>query len=137
MRKLILSPDTDSYSVTEGVDFIGTAFRDVAGRYRLDKLGSPKIIAAVWTLRQQEYAYWRAFYHTAIEKGVFPFLCDLIPEDGRNLVEHVCMMIPGSVKMPAQQGLAYVQQAMLEVLPLPHNAAADLAVIAAFEAAYG
>ena len=137
MYKLLLAPDANGYQSADGAEVIMIELDGGAGRYRTDKIGATKRVSVAWTMNRGQYQYWRAFYVTATKKGALPFLCDLVGEDGLGPAEHTCSFIPGSVTLPQQMGLTYVQQAQLEVTPLPHDEADDLAVIAAFEASEG
>lgn len=137
MQKMQLVPNADGYQSTDGTEVIGIELEGGAGRYRTDKIGATKKVSCSWTLNPGEYQYWRAFYVTATKKGALSFLCDLLSEDGMGPAEHVCTFVPGSVTMPSQQGLSYVQQAQLEVTPLPHDPELDLAIIAIFESSGG
>lgn len=132
MVKLALRPDADGYSMAEGNDVIGTELEGGAGRYRRDKIGSTNRVSCTWTLNRDQYRYWRAFFHTATERGSLPFLCDLVGEDGTGPKEHTCRFVPGSVSLSRQVGLTYVMQATLEVEPLLHSEAVDTAVMALF-----
>jgi hypothetical protein len=99
----------------------------------LDKINPSKSVNVTWTMNRTQYQYWRAFYATV---GSRTFLCDLVGEDGMGPAEHTCNIVPGSVTLPRQQGLTYVQQCQLDVRPL-HDKAADLAIMSAFEQSDG
>lgn len=127
--KLILTPDAEGYTSVDGNEVIGGPLAGGAGRYRRDKIGTNKIVTVTWTMNREEYQYWRAFFVTGTQNGSLPFTCDLLSEDGMGPVEHTCQFIPGSVSLPAQSGLTYVQQATLEVTPIPHDADFDMSLI--------
>jgi hypothetical protein len=133
MEKLLLLPDSDGYSSTDGTEVLRTELDGGAGRYRRDKLGANKMVNVRWTLDPYQYMYWRAFYNTTTKKGTLPFLLDLVSEDGSGPTEHTCQFMPGSVTLPSQQGLTYVQQATLEVTPLPANADLDESIVFVYE----
>lgn len=137
LRKLLLVPDSQGYGDTEGDEVVATQLDGGLPRYRRDKLNASKIVSVTWTMTPSEYQYWRAFYVTATGKGAFPFLCDLVSEDGTGPAEHTCMFVPGSVQKPGQVGLTYQQSAQLNVVPIPHDPDIDEAVMAAFEASGG
>jgi hypothetical protein len=137
MRKLILVPEASGYTSTDGQSSIRIALAGGAGRNRLDKIGASKTVNASWSMNQSEYQYWRSFYRTVTKEGALPFTCDLLSEDGTGVKEHVCSFIPGTVTMPNQIGLNYVQQAQLEVTPLPINEDSDNAVVLIFEITNG
>lgn len=133
MRKMVLAPDASGYSSQDGEDVIRVQLDGGAGRYRTDKIGSTKIVNVKWTLLPEQYEYWRAFFTTGTQNGALPFLCDLVSEDAQGPAEHVCRFIPGSVSLPTQQGLMYVQQATLEVKPLPRDVSKDNAILMIWE----
>lgn len=134
MYKMILAPDANGYSSSDGNEWLRTELDGGAGRYRQDKLGAAKMISAKWTLNPNQYAYWRAFYNLV---GSGPFLCDLVSDDGIGPVEHTVNIVPGSVQLPSQQGLTYVQQCTLEARPLPRDRDADESFVITFNAAEG
>lgn len=134
MYKLLLTPDADGYSSTDGQDWIRSELDGGVGRYRQDKIGASKSVSVKWTMNPAQYQYWRSFYATV---GSGTFLCDLLSEDGTGPAEHECNIIPGSVTLPTQVGFTYVQQAQLEVRPLPRDAAMDLEIMLIFEASGG
>lgn len=135
MDKLILVPDADGYQSADGDENIGIKLDGGASRIRKDKIGAAKMVSCKWTLNPGLYQYWRTFYAAATKNGSLPFLCDLLSEDGGGPVEHVCQFVPGSVSLPMQQGLMYVQQAQLEVIPLPRDTALDTAILLLYNAA--
>lgn len=135
MYKLQLRPDADGYNSVDGESVLRVQLDGGAGRYRTDKIGATKTVTATWTMHPTQYQYWRAFYETGTKRGALPFLCDLVSDDGTGPAEHVCNFIPGSVSLPTQKGFTYVQQATLEVKPLPRDKNADLALINIWEAA--
>lgn len=134
MEYLLLRPDSDSYNQQEGTEVIGVELDGGGGRYRRDKIGATRKVDVTWTLNPREYAYWRAFWNTATKRGSLPFLCDLVGEDGLGPRQYVCNFIPGSVSLPAQRGLTYVQTAQLEAKPPPIEEDIDLAIMALFQA---
>lgn len=133
MQLLQLRPESGNYNQQEGSEVIAVALDGGAGRYRRDKIGASRTIAVSWTLNPQQYKYWRAFWHTITKRGSLPFLCELVGEDGLGPVSHVCYFVPGSVSMPSQVGLTYVQQATLEVRPNVVDDAANLQFITIYE----
>jgi hypothetical protein len=133
MRRLMLRPNSEDYSVQDANEVIAVALDGGAGRYRRDKVNGSKQINVSWTLNPQQYQYFRAFWHTATKRGSLPFLCDLVGEDGTGPIQHVCYFAPGSVQMPSQQGLTYVQSATLEVKQNPVDDDLNLEILTAFE----
>lgn len=134
MRKMILRPDADGYSAAEpDGEVLRVDLDGGAGRYRTDKIGATKTVNVKWTMNPARYEYWRSFFETGTKRGALSFLCDLVSEDGLGPVEHTCSFIPGSVSLPTQQGLTYVQQATLEVTPIAHDPLVDVALMDLFE----
>lgn len=137
MRKLYLVPDADGYSSADGEETVGTRLQGGAGRYRRDQLGATKSVNVTWTMNPEQYAYWRAFYATVTASGSLAFLCDLLSEDGNGPTEQICNFVPGSINMPSQRGLTYVQTAQLEVRPLPRDIDYDNSIISLYESTDG
>lgn len=135
LPKLQLRPDTQGYAVQDGMDAIFIELDGGAGRYIRDKWGSTSRVPASWTLFPAQYQYLRAFYNTTIQKGSLPFLCDLILDDP-SPVEHVCRIVPGSMNLGSQQGLAYISSCQLEVEPNPIDEDFDESLVAIYDA-YG
>jgi hypothetical protein len=136
MRHLVLSPDADSYKQSDGTEVTAIELEGGPSRYRRDMIGAPRMLDAQWTLTSWDYQYFRAFWNTAILRGVDSFTCDLLGDDGCGPVTHECKVVPGSMRVPSQVGLQYVVAAQLEVTPLPVDEVADAAVIAAYEGAH-
>lgn len=134
METLMLRPDAGSYSQQEGAEVIGVALDGGGGRYRRDKIGAARTVSVAWTMNPLQYRYWRAFWNTSTKRGSLPFICDLVGETGEGPEPHTCRFIPGSVSMPSQMGLTYIQQATLEVIPHPVDAEFDAGVILLFNA---
>lgn len=134
LRKLLLRPDSDGYGATDGVEWVRSELDGGVGRYRRDKIGASKMVGCRWTLDRAMYQYWRSFYRLV---GSGPFLCDLVGEDGLGPIEHRCNFMPGSVSLPSQVGLTYVQQAQLEVRPVTIAVDFDEAVVLLYETTGG
>lgn len=132
LPKLSLRPETQGYSVQDGTDTIFIELDGGAGRYIRDKWGSTSRVSASWTLLPTQYQYLRAFYNTTTQKGSLPFLCDLILDDP-SPVEHVCRIIPGTMNLGSQQGLAYVSSCQLEVEPNPVDEDFDESIVMLFD----
>jgi glycerophosphoryl diester phosphodiesterase len=131
---LAIVPDANSYSSDDGTEVLATSMDSGAGRYRRDKRGAVKKVNVQWTMGREAFTYWRAFWNTSVRRGTLPFTCDLLSEDGGGPVSHKCSFVPGSVSMPSQEGLTFVQTAALEVIPLPVDDDFNEEVIAIFEA---
>ena len=132
MERMLLRPNSEDYSQEEGTEVIRVELDGGAGRYRRDKVGATRRVNVSWTMNPNQYQYWRAFWHTATKRGSLPFLCDLVGESGQGPQQHVCYFVPGSVQMPSQQGLTYVQSATLEVKPNAVDDDLNLGIMAIF-----
>lgn len=135
LPRMLLVPESDSYSETEGAEVIATRLDGGQARYRRDKIGVTTLASVQWKMNPGQYQYWRAFFVGVLKRGTLPFICQLVSEDGTGPSDHVCTFVPGSVAKPGQQGLTYIQTAQLEVVPLPHDEVFDVAVVALFESA--
>lgn len=136
MRHLLLTPDADSYQQNEGAEAIAIRIEGGPSRYRRDMIGAPRLLTVQWTLNPWQYHYFRAFWNTAILRGVDSFTCDLLGDDPCELVAHECKVVPGTMSAPSQRGYIYIVSAQLEVVPLAVDPVADAAVVAAYEAAH-
>jgi hypothetical protein len=130
---LLLVPDADSYDQAEGAEVVAVALGSGASLSRRDKVNAVRHVSVRWSMGQDGYRYFRAFYNTAIKKGTLPFTCDLLSEDGGGAVAQQCSFVPGSLSMPSQVGKTFVQSATLEVKPLPVDADLDESVISIYE----
>lgn len=125
MIKLNLLPDSAGYAFQDGQDVIATALDGGSSFYYRDKFGSTAQVTVQWSLDPSDYAYFRLFYNTLVDKGALPFLCDLIL-DNPTTDEYICHFVPGTVQLTSQQGLNYVVGATLEVEPLEDDTDTEL-----------
>ena len=116
LTKLILPPDSSSYSVTDGKEVVSVSLDGGAGKYRRDIIGASSAVSVQWVCDRKEYEYIRAFYRALLGKGSRPFLIDLILDDPLP-VEHKAYFVPGSMTLTGQRGLSYDVSAQLEVEP--------------------
>lgn len=133
-QRMFLAPDADGYQSTDGAEWLQTALDGGGSRFRRDKVGAAKSVTVKWTLNRAQYQYWRSFYNSV---GSATFTCPLLSEDGCGPVDQLCNIVPGSVSLPTQQGLMYVQQAQLEVQQLPLDPVNDASVMVLFSASEG
>lgn len=129
---LSLLPESASYSVTDGQNVIYTELDGGAGRYTLDKFGATSKVNVSWTLLPNQFQYLRAFYNTTIKKGSIPFYCDLIIDDP-SPTQHLCYIIPGSMQLTGQRGLAYSASAQFEVIPVEPEGDIDETLVWLYE----
>ena len=137
MRKLLLRPNSSSYTVEPGNEVVAT---DVAGgpsRSRRDFIGMPTKVNVAWWLDEDSFMYLNAFFNTVLQKGSLPFLMDLLI-DKPYLTEHTCKFSPGSFKPVASTtAFTFTATCVLEVQPLPVNETFDLEVIDTYETTGG
>jgi hypothetical protein len=132
MYRLILRPDTSSYTATDGQEVVSVQLEGGAGKYRRDILGASAKVTATWILDREAYRYMRAFYQT-MNKGALPFLLELILDDPEP-TEYEAHFVPGTMSLQSQSGNAYTITAELEVVPQPADEDYDaLLVILASE----
>lgn len=113
--RLLVRPESDSYSLTFAQEAIRTELDGGVGRYRLDKLNGAKMIDVVWKCDPDQYTYLMAFYRQQMRYGSEPFEMSLVVEEASTEVECTCHLIPGTLKLSSQSGLAYTVSASLEV----------------------
>jgi hypothetical protein len=135
MAKLKLDPAQGSYSGKLGAESIAVQSAGGASRYRRDQLGAAAIAEMEWVLEADAYDYFMAFYRSSTEHGSSPFTLDAILNKAA-IAEYTAYFVPGSIALAGVRGTAFVVTANLEILPLAENHAADLALIAAWEAAH-
>ena len=135
MRKLLILPDSESYSFTDPEETVMIQLDGGAPRTRADVLNGSYTLQAQWTLDQANYDYFRSFYKVVLFQDAGNFLCDLITDDP-NPVEHSCIFVPGSLTLVSQVGHKYVVSAKMMVMQIPPNIADLLAKLAIIEA-YG
>lgn len=123
MKKLIIAPDTTSYTVKDGVETIMQKLDGGTGRSRADILKSSFSVTCTWTLSRMKYEYLRAFYKgSASARGATPFLIDLVVDEAYDLTEHVAYFKPDTMTTPQVSGLTYTVSAELEVRPFSYPA---------------
>lgn len=130
---LTLVPDSASYGQSDASDAYAVQLESGASNIRRSKLGMSGQATVQWSMTFDEYRYWRAFWNTAVKRGAKMFTCDLLSEDGDGAVPHKCFFVPDSVTMPSRVGITYVQNATLEVQPLPVDDAYNLQLIDLYE----
>jgi hypothetical protein len=135
MRKLVILPDSDSYSFIDPEETVMIQLDGGAPRTRTDVLNGAYTLQAQWTLDQANYDYFRSFYKVVLFQDAGNFLCDLITDDP-NPVEHKCIFVPGSLSLVSQVGHKYVVSCKMMVTPNPVNYADLIAKLEIIEA-YG
>ena len=117
LEKLLLIPEQSSYRYGPDNSVITTTLDGGYSKSRTDLVNNASIVSCSWLLKDYHYQYFRAFFKAATDKGVFPFLIDLIL-DQPYLEEYEAKFIPESVQMDTPQGLMYTVTADLEVIPI-------------------
>jgi len=117
MEKLNLLPEQSSYVYGNDGSIISTTLDGGYSRSRVDQFKSTSIINCTWRLYDYHYQYFRAFWTVITEKGVYPFLIDLIL-DQPYLEEYEAKFVPGTLNMSNPEGLTYEISADLEVIPV-------------------
>lgn len=136
--RLLLRPDSASYSVQFAEEAVRVQLEGGRGRYRSDVLNGSDRVTAQWTLDRNEYDYFMAFYRSIANHGATTFQLELIVDDF-DLGERDVNFIPGTVSLTGQQGLSYTVQAELEVHAVvnPTQETDDTAIVDAYNASQG
>lgn len=135
MKKLVLLPDSNSYSFADAEEAVMVQLDGGSPRIRVDVLNGDYTLQARWTMDPGNYQYFRNFYKVVLANDAGRFLCDLIT-DTAEPVEHQCMFVPGSLTLVSQSGLQYIVSAKFMVTPIVRNLD-DLEVLIDIVAAYG
>lgn len=117
MDKLLLIPEQANYVVQPDNSVITVLLDGGYSRSRIDLVNSAARIQCSWRLKDGDYQYIRAFYHSATKKGVIPFLLDIVL-DQPYLEEYEVKFVPDTFEASDPQGLTYEVQAELEVIPV-------------------
>ncbi len=120
LKKLLLTPERNSYSYDVPTNVISVQLAGGGPRMRVDQLGMTTRINLSFNLQTSEYDYLRAFYRLTIAEGGLPFYMDLIL-DTHDVKQYKCAFVPGTLKLASQSGLAYFVNATVEVWPLPDD----------------
>lgn len=135
MSKLHLDPAQGSLSGKHGAEHVAVQLAGGASRMRRDQLGAAALVDIEWYLDAAGYDYLMAFYRASAAHGSLPFTLDLVL-DKAALAEYTARFVPDTLALSAVKGTCYIVGAQIEVIPLAENNAADLALIAAYEAAH-
>lgn len=102
--KLPFLPEQDGYSGDFGQDAVSVKLAGGAMRIRADFDGAASQVRISFLLNQQtDYAEFMSFWQFEARRGTLPFLVDLIMECPFP-VQHMCRMVPGSMKMAKVEG---------------------------------
>lgn len=136
--KLLVEPESSSYSLSFGEEVLRVELDGGRGRYRADILNASKRIRVTFILDPTGYDYFMAFYRRQARAGAEPFEMDLIV-DSSTIAECTVHIIPKSLQLTEQSGLAYTVSCELEV-ESPFNADQDDdddTIISAYNTAHG
>jgi hypothetical protein len=129
LTKFAIAPNQSGYSVKDGKETLSAKLDGGTSRYRRDVLNSSSMVNVQWTLNQEEFRYFRAFYNGTTVSGSLPFLIDLVLDLGE-LTEHEAYFVPDSVQtnqVVATQN--FTVSAQLEVKPTPEDAEHDSTLV--------
>jgi hypothetical protein len=138
MATLLHRPVSAGYSVTPKDGVLAVELDGGAGRYRADVLNGARRVTVTWVCNGPQYDYLCAFKRTATANGALPFDISLrLDAEPRQVF--AAHFIPDTFRIVRMEGRIRVVEAELEVIK-PYDAgeaAADEAIIDAYEAAHG
>lgn len=134
MPVLALPPDSQGFSDQPNDGIVEIQLDGGAPRQRADKLGNLDVVSVRWSVGPNGYNYLRAFYRSVMQppNGPAPFILKMPIDKADANEEHQCMFQANSFKLASQQGLQWVVQATLYVLPSVVDPNDDAQVIAVF-----
>ncbi len=102
--KLPFLSEQDGYNGEFSQDAVGVKLAGGAMRIRADFTGAASQVKLSFLLNQQsEYAQFMSFWNFETRRGTLPFLVDVILESPFPM-QHMCRMIPGSLRMSKVEG---------------------------------
>jgi len=116
MRKFLIPPDQEGYSVKDGNEVISVVLDGGASRSRSDIRNSASRVTCTWKTNGFGYEYIRTFFKVGASSAALPFLIDLYGEF-ETLTEHTAKFVPGTMTLSSQRGNSFIVNAELEVLP--------------------
>lgn len=114
--KLELLPVQQVYSIKYGVESIATRLNGGASKFGALQKNNSATISVNWVLNANDFAYFRAYYRTAIAQGSESFLIDLILTNS-TVSEHTARFVPDSLSIGVRGDGYFVVGASLEVQP--------------------
>lgn len=118
----------EGFSVTFGPEAIAVQLDGGKSRQRRVQLGAAALVNAQWFCTAHEYDYLLAFYRARAAHGSQPFTLDMILDEAP-IAEYTAQFVPGTLSLTEIRGTVYIAGAQLEVIPLPENQTADLALV--------
>jgi hypothetical protein len=116
MQKFTIPPESESYSVKDGLSFVSVALEGGLSRRRADVINAASKARVRWSFDRAEYDYFRAFFDTATMKGSLPFTLDLVV-DKHYRQEYICAFVEDTLELSELSGHSYRVSAELEVIP--------------------
>lgn len=114
MNKLDLCPLQSSYSVKYGTSVERIALRGGFGRYVQTKNAKKHLVDLAFTLREDDFIYFRAFYLNW-QLNPLPFLISLIIEDSE-FREYIAQFVPDSFNFNELNGSIFSVSAQVVVV---------------------
>ncbi|WHR57581.1 hypothetical protein [Acinetobacter haemolyticus] len=114
MNKLDLCPLQSSYSVKYGTSVERITLRGGFGRYVQTKNAKKHLVDVAFTLREDDFIYFRAFYLNW-QLNPLPFLMSLIIEDSE-FREYIAQFVPDSFSFNELSGKIFKVSAQLVVV---------------------
>lgn len=133
---LSIPPDTENYSMAEGVEVIGASTDGGGVRTRKDFVGASYTITCQWTIGQADYDTLTTFYYDTLKQGSLPFQIDLYT-DYDVLTTHTAQFIPDTFGVTGVSEQTYTVGATLEVTPLAAVYDDDTSYISLYAAYFG
>lgn len=128
MQKFTIPPESESYSVKDGLSFVSVALEGGLSRRRADVVNTASKAKVSWSFDRPEYDYFRAFFDTATMKGSLPFTLDLVV-DKHYRQEYICAFIEDTLELSELSGHSYRVTAELEVIPKRPDHVANQALV--------
>ena len=115
-ERMTVLPDEGSYGYGSDNSIVSNRLDGGASRSRRDQINSASVINCTWTVNPADYQYLRAFFNYYTNRGVKPFLIELIL-DQPYLEVYQAKFIANTFETPELAGNAYIVSADLEVVP--------------------
>jgi hypothetical protein len=119
LPELAIPPDSSGFSDQPSDGIVEIQLDGGAPRQRADKIGNLDVVSVRWSVGPNGYNYLRAFYRAVAlpPNGPTPFILKMPIDTSDPSEEHQCVFQANSFKLASQQGLQWVVQATLYVLP--------------------
>lgn len=128
MKTLIIPPDPTAYSVTDGQEILANKLLGGKSRYRVDFIGSGRLVNLQWIVNESGYSYLQAFYRYHQRKGSDVFEIDLVIDES-TATTYQANFVPDTFQLVSHEGLRYVVTATIKTKFVEYDAEDDLAAI--------